>query len=125
MQEKGLRVDESGVLFASGDYLNQKTVKKLRKSAYGKDKILFNLYNEFISNDGNKNVLKEQIVINTPFVQEHASYQRGDMLYSIDGPMQLIHADLADLNFLVNLLSPPPTACFVSTYFHQKFIRME
>ena len=70
-----------------------------RKSAYGKDKILFNLYNEFISNDGNKNVLKEQIVINTPFVQEHVSYQSGDMLYSIDGPMQLIHADLADLIF--------------------------
>ena len=58
-----LLVDESSILFASGDDLNQKTVKRLRKSAYGKDKILFNLYNEFISNNSNENILKEQLLI--------------------------------------------------------------
>ena len=43
--------------------------------------------------------LKTVAVINTPFIQEKSVTQRGDMLHTIDSPMQLIHADIADLNF--------------------------
>ena len=43
--------------------------------------------------------MKTKIVINTPFVQERAVTQRGEMLHTVDGPMQLVHADVADLNF--------------------------
>ena len=42
--------------------------------------------------------LKTKVVINTPFVQERAVTQRGEMLNTIDGPMELVHADVADLN---------------------------
>ena len=50
--------------------------------------------------EGKKGTLKtKKIVINTPFVQERSSTRREDMLHTIDGPMQLVHADVTDLNF--------------------------
>ena len=59
---KNLGVDENSILFAKGDELNEKTVKKLAKSRYDKDTVLLNLYMEF------KKELKTKVVINTPFV---------------------------------------------------------
>ena len=43
--------------------------------------------------------MKTKVVINTPLVQERAVTQRGEMLHTIDDPMQLVHADVANLNF--------------------------
>ena len=58
------------------------------------------MYKDYIKNGGKKEDFKtKKIVINTPFVQEQSSNQREDMLHTMDGPMQLIHADVADLNF--------------------------
>ena len=95
-----LRVDENSILFAKGETLDDKTVKNISKSKYSKDIVLYNLYKEYVKNGGKKEDFKtKKIVINTPFVQERSSTQRGDMLHTIDGPMQLIHADVADLNF--------------------------
>ena len=51
--------------------------------------------------------MKTKIVINTPFVQERAVTQRGEMLHTIDGPMQLVHADVADLNFFSKSVVAP------------------
>ena len=62
--------------------------------------VLYNLYKDYIKNGGKKEDFKtKKIVINTPFVQEQSSNQREDMLHTMDGPMQLIHTDVADLNF--------------------------
>ena len=44
---KNLRVDKNSVLFAKGDELNEKTVKKLAKSKYDKDAVLLNMYRKF------------------------------------------------------------------------------
>ena len=95
---KKLSVDENSVVFAKGDELNEKTVNKLAKSKYDKDTVLLNLYREFKKNRGKIKELKTKVVINTPFVQERAVTQSGEMLHTIDGPMQLVHADVADLN---------------------------
>ena len=96
---KKLRVDENSVLFAKGDKLNEKTVNKLAKSRYDKYAVLLNRYREFKKNGGKIKELKTKVVINTPFVQERAVTQRGEMLHKIDCPMQLVHADAADRNF--------------------------
>ena len=95
-----LSVDEKSVLFAKGETLDNKTIKKISKSSYVKDKVLLNLYNEFVKNGGKTSDFKDKkVVVNTPFTQEKSVTQRGDMLHTIDSPMQLIHADVADLNF--------------------------
>ena len=61
------------------------------------------MYKEFKKEGGQVKNLKSVAVINTPFIQEKSVTQRGDMLHTIDGPMQLIHADAADV-FSVNQL---------------------
>ena len=104
---KKLRVDENSVPFAKGDELNEKTVNKLAKSRYDKDTVLLNLYREFKKNGGKIKELKTKVVINTPFVQERAVTQRGEMLHTIDGPMQLVHTDVADLNFFSKSVVAP------------------
>ena len=98
------RVDKNSILFAKGETLEDKTVKKLSKSKDSKDIVLFNLYKEYIKNGEKKEGFKtKKIVINTPFVQERSSAQRGDMLHTIEGLMQLLHVEVADLNFSVSL----------------------
>ena len=65
-----------------------------------KGKVLLNLYNEFVKNGGKTSDFKDKkVIINTPFTQEKSVTQRGDVLHTIDSPMQLIHADVADLDF--------------------------
>ena len=41
----------------------------------------------------------QKVTINTPFTQEKSVTQRGNMIHTIDGSMQLIHADVVDLIF--------------------------
>ena len=93
-----LRLDEKSILFTRRDDLNEKTIKRLSRSRYDKDKVLINLYKEFKKEGGQVKNLKSVTVINTPFIQEKSVTQR-DMLQTIDGPMQLIHADVAGPNF--------------------------
>ena len=42
-----------------------------------------------------------------PFTLEKSVIQRGNMLHTIDRPMQLIHADVADLHFFSKLAVAP------------------
>ena len=62
---KKLRVDKNSDLFAKGDELNEKTVKKLVKSRCDKDTVLLNLYREFKKKGGKIKELKTEAVINT------------------------------------------------------------
>ena len=55
-----LRVDEKSVLLAKGETLDNKTIKKILKSSYVKDKVLLNLYNEFVKNGRKMSDFKER-----------------------------------------------------------------
>ena len=95
-----LRVDENSVVFAKVDTLSKKFVKKISKSRYAKGKALYNLYSSFVKNGGKaKEFSSKKVVLTIPFIQEKSVTQRGDILHTIDGPMQLIQADVADLHF--------------------------
>ena len=64
-----LKVDENSILFAKRETLEDKTVKKLSKSKYSKNIVLYNLYKEYIKNGAKKEDFKtKKIVINTPFI---------------------------------------------------------
>ena len=78
-----------------------------------KDKVFFNFYNDFIKKTGKvEHLAKTNVVINTPFLQEKSVTQRGDMLHTIDGSMQLVHANVADLQFF-NKSAVAPEYCLV------------
>ena len=58
----------------------------------------------FLKNEGTaKEFSSKRVVLTTPFIQEKSVTQRGDMLHTIDGPMQLMHADVAGLHFFIKL----------------------
>lgn len=93
-----LRVDKKSMLIPKGETLDDKTLKKILKSKYGKDIVLYNLYKECIKNGIKKGEFEsKKIVITTPFVQERSSMQRGDMSHITDSLMQLVHADVAGI----------------------------
>ena len=105
------------MLFAKGDTINEKTVKKISKSRYEKDKVLYNLNSSFVKNGGKANeFLSKKVVLTTSFMQEKLVTQRGDMLHTIDGPMQVIHADVADLHFF-SKSAVAPKYCLVRVDF--------
>ena len=95
-----LTIDEKSVFFTKGETLDNKTTKIFSKSSYVKNNVLLNLYNEFVKNGGKTSDFKDKkVVINTHFTQRKLVTQRGEMPHTIDGPMQLIQVNVADLNF--------------------------
>ena len=50
--------------------------------------------------EGIKKTLKiKKLSLTLPLFKKDLQFKGGDMFHTIDGPMQLIHADVADLNF--------------------------
>ena len=71
------------------------------------------MYSSFVKNGGKANEFSsKKLILTTPFLQEKSVIQRGDMLHTTDGPMQLIHADVADLHFFIKL-SVAPKYCML------------
>ena len=77
--------------------MSRATLNKARKSAYYKDKVFVNLYDQledknFYQNNNNLHLV-------TPFVNKRSNIDHS-ALYSISKPFELLHADIADLRVL-------------------------
>ena len=89
-----LKTDPSRVLFAE-IILNAKLLNKLEKSRYETDKLLFKLVN----------LSDSKFIFNRHKAPTRADYVEKceidcSTLYSFDGPFQLLHADVGNLEFL-------------------------
>ena len=103
---KNLQRDLKYVLFAK-EKIDDKVLKKLKKSLYKKDNEFVNLFNS------NVNVLddeKKTITIKITFVEKNDDVDRST-LYNFDGPLQLLHADVENLEFLGKSAADPK--CFL------------
>ena len=70
-------------------------------SSYEKDKDFDKIYirleeQEIICDNDNE---KERFLFYTPFVEQKQDTDRSSTLYSINGPMQFFHADVANIRF--------------------------
>ena len=83
------------MLFAKVSSLNDKILKKLKKSRYNKDIDFVNL---FKSNIDFLDAEKKSIPTKTTFVEKKDDIDRST-LYSSDGPFQLLHANVGNLEF--------------------------
>ena len=89
-----LKVDPSSVSF-SEEILDKKLLNKLKKSKCKTDKLFYKLVNLIDS----KNVFDDgRAPIRTDYV-EKTEIDRSTQ-YSFDGPFQLLHADVGNLEFL-------------------------
>ena len=85
-------------------WLKEQIKSKAKKSLHEKDKIFCKYYFDF----ENKNVLHEgdttktSIPFYTPFVEQRKDIDRSSALYSIKASFELLHADIADIQFFSN-----------------------
>ena len=94
---ENLKTDTKSTLF-SEEKLNMRLLKKLKKSDYSKDKLLLKLINLIENDIGQITQAKEgQIPTRLDYVEKREIDR--STLYSFDGPFQLIHADVAKLEF--------------------------
>ena len=94
---KKLLENENSVLFAA-DQLNARLLHKIKKSSYDKDQVFYKLFKKLESKEEQDVIEKEsKVPFYTPFVENKKDIDRSSALYTVNGPLQLCHADLAYL----------------------------
>ena len=92
---KKLIKDQNSVFYLT-DKINSTLLNKGRRSSYEKDKVFYKLFNtvedrNIIYEDDDEN----RIPFYTPFVEQKKDIDRSSSLYTINGPLQFFHADVA------------------------------
>ena len=114
-----LQTDSKCVLFTV-ETINKKELKNLKKSLYVKDKEFFNLFsilenkNDFLNNEK-----KVSVPIKATFVEKQDDIDRS-ILFNFDGPFQLLHADVTNLEFLGNTAANPKYCFAIVDLFSSK-----
>ena len=89
-----LKTDTASAIFAE-EFLDNRLLKKLKKSSYNVDKQLYKLVN---LTDSNSFLGDGKLPARADYVGKR---EIGRLtLYSFDGPFQLLHADVGNLEFL-------------------------
>ena len=110
--------DEKSVFFST-DRINKTLLNKGRKSSYEKDKVFYNLF----KNVENKSVIYEEnenrVLFYTPYIPQRKNIDRST-LYTVNGPLQFFHADIAFLKFLAKSAVDPKYALLCVDLFTSK-----
>ena len=109
-----LKIDPSSVLF-SEERIDNRLLKKLKNSKYVKDRELLKLVNEADS----KYFLDDNIVPTRADYVKKREIDRST-LYSFDGPFQLVHADIGNLEFLGKNATFPQNARVIVDLYSSK-----
>ena len=108
-----LKTDPSSDLF-SEENIDTRLFKKLRKSKYSKDFLLLKVIN--LAN----NKLEDEEKLPTRFGYVEKREIARSTMYSFDGLLQLIHADVANLEFLGKSASTPRYVLLVFDLYSSK-----
>ena len=107
------------VFFFSSDRINKTLLNKGRKSSYEKDKVFYNL----LKNVDDKNIIYDEnenrVPFYTPFIPHKKNIDRST-LYTVNGPLQFFHADVAFLKFLAKSAVDPKYALVCVDLFTSK-----
>ena len=123
MEEKQIKnlfrklINDGKSVFFSADRINKTLLNKGRKSPYEKDKVFYNLFKKA----ENKDVIyeKERIPFYTPYIPQKKNIDRST-LYTVNGPLQFFHADVAYLKFLAKSAVDPKYALLCVDLFTSK-----
>ena len=124
MEEKQLKnlfnklINDENSVFFSADRINQTLLRKGKKSSYEKDKVFLKLFNVA----ENKKVIyekEERVPFYTPFAPQKRNIDRST-LYTVNGPLQFFHADIAFLKFLAKSAVDPKYALLCVDLFASK-----
>ena len=98
-------IKDKNSIFHLADKINRTLLNKSRTSSYEKDKVFYKIYirledQEIIYDDDNE---KERILFYTPFIEQKQDTDRLSTLYSLSGPMQFFHAEVANIRFFFKI----------------------
>ena len=96
------------------DNINNTIVKKLNRSSYPEDKKFLKLYKQELEKNTIADLPLERPLY-TPFTKRKNDTQT--TLYSMNGPLQRLHADIADIRFMNPNASEPKYALVVADLF--------
>ena len=113
---KKLTENENSVLFAA-DKINQRLLNRLKKSSYQKDQVFYRLFKKLENEEEDQD---QEIPFYTPFVEQRKDIDRSSALYTINGPLQFFHADLAYLQFFAKSAVDPKYALVCVDLFTSK-----
>ena len=116
---KKLTNDQNRV-FYSADRINSTLLNKGRRSSYEKDKVLYRLFNTI----EDRNIIykndEDRVPFYTPFVEQKKDIDRSSSPYTINGPLQFFHADVAFLKFFAKSAVDPKYALLCVDLFTSK-----
>ena len=115
-----LQKDSKNVLFIQEE-INDKLFNKLKNSKYKKDKEFVNSFNLLVGNkaDFNKKCDEYSIPIKAEFVSKSGDIDRST-LFSIQAPIDLMHADVGDLHVLGKFAADPKYCLLLVDLFTSK-----
>ena len=113
-------INDQNSVFYSADRINATLLNKGRRSPYEKDKVFYKLFNTV----EDRNIIYEndenRIPFYTPFVEQKKDIDRWSALYTINGPFQFFHADVAFLKFFAKSAVDPKYALLCVDLFTSK-----
>ena len=112
---KNLQKDPRNIFYSIGN-LSRSILNKARKSAYDKDKIFVNLYNQLEDKNFYQN---NNLPLVTSFVNKRSNIDNST-LYSISKAFELLHADIADIRFLRKSAVDPKYCLLIADLFSSK-----
>ena len=112
---RNLQEDPKSIFYVI-ENLSRTILNKARKSAYDKDKVFVNLYDQLEDKSIYKN---NNLLLDKPFVNKRSNIDHWT-LYSFRKPFELLHADIADLRFLLKLAVDPKYSLFAVDLFTSK-----
>ena len=116
---KKLIDNENSVLFAA-DQLNVRLLNKIKKSSYDKDQVFYKLFKKLESEEEDVIKKESKVPFYTPFVEQRKDIDRFSALYTVNGPLQFFHADLAYLQFFAKSAVDPKYALVCVDLFTSK-----
>ena len=115
-------INDQNSVFYSSDKITRTLLNKGRKSSYEKDKVFYKIFNliedKDIIYDFDKD--KPKLSFYTLFVEQKKDIDRSSLLYTINGPMQFFHADLAYLQLFAKSAVDPKYALVCVDLFSSK-----
>ena len=111
-----LKTDPASAVFAE-EILDKKLLLKIKKSKYKDDKNFFKVVNNLFLNN-NEPIFEPEIVNRSDYIEKREIDH--STLCSFDGPFQLVHADVANLEFLGKKITFPKYALVLVDLFSSK-----
>ena len=107
------------IFYLTGNVTSKTLFNNAARSAFEKDKVFVNLYNQLENEKKFKKINQDSLPITTPIYNFKSNVEHSP-LYSIGKPFELLHANVADTRFLAKSAIDPEYCLLLVDLFTSK-----